>query len=245
MVELSKWATQVLRDYRDGKLNAQYTYGEFQRKVNQIPRHVDFAKIAKDRAADQVVPPKAINTSSQDLDKKQMAAKTNPFRGWKLTQLQSQCVAWGLAKTGKKADLIARLNGPRPPQVWIDRKARDIGYVPARHNTCATALLVGLFLEQRKAGPAWKGLTKEELYSIAERLNISKDPFSGVAASGPYQYDGWSSMSDLRSGEIPLVVFKKGRFKLTTTCDVAGYALAEGMHEWCHAHNNCSCGDIV
>lgn len=101
---------------------------------------------------------------------------------------------YGLVKTGKKADLINRLNGPRPPSILLERKAKGC-YVPSRHNTCATALLVALYLEQEKANPDWNGMTKDELYALAESLEISKDPFSGVF-TGQYKHDGWSSMSD-------------------------------------------------
>jgi hypothetical protein len=86
-------------------------------------------------------------------------------------------------------------------------------------------------------------MPKEELYALAESLDISKDPFSGLVTSH-FKYDGWSSMSDLRSGEIPLIILKRGHFKLTTSCNIAGYTFAEAMHIWCHEHNNCKCHEV-
>ena len=219
MVELSRWAADVLQDYRAGKLIAQFSYDEFLNEVRKIPRGTDFSRIAQDLAASKslnsIKPSKDESPSSSSSEKKTVQTKLVPvkskgndeYKGWTVAQLQKECVECGLPKTGKKADLIERLNGPRPPKAWLERKKKGY-YVPKRYNTCATALLVGLFLEQRKDETGWKGMTKEELYSLAEGLNISKDPFSGVA-TGPFKYDGWSSMSDLRSSEIPLVVLKK------------------------------------
>lgn len=263
MVEISRWATRVRQDYVDGKLRAQYTYQEFLREVAKIPRNTDFSKIAKDRATPKRKDPPKQFTEEKGT-KKPMAQRklnfgsvastntaytssnssNNYYNGMSVKELKEKCEEYGLAKTGKKADLIARLNGPKPPKLWLDRKARKVGFVPSRYNTCATALLVGLYLEQRQAEPDWAGLTKDELYTLAESLDISKDPFSGVA-TGPYKYDGWSSMSDLRQGEIPLVVYCKGGcFKLTTSSDVSGYPLARAMHRWCHEHNVCACHDV-
>ena len=262
MVEISRWATRVRQDFVDGKLKAQYTYEEFLREVNKIPRNTDFSKIAKDRATPKKKDPPKQTTENKGT-KKPMAQRVldfgsvastktarasssssnNNYNGMSVKELKEKCEEYGLAKTGKKADLIARLNGPKPPKLWLDRKARNVGFVPSRYNTCATALLVGLYLEQRKDEPGWTGLTKDDLYPLAESLRISKDPFSGVPA-GPFKYDGWSSMSDLRQGEIPLVRFQKGRFLLTKSTDVSGYPLAQAMHRWCHEHNICACQDV-
>lgn len=262
MVEISRWATRVRQDFVDGKLRAQYTYEEFLREVNKIPRNTDFSKIAKDRAIPKKKdPPKQstenkgtkIPMAQRKLDfgsvastktaRASSSSSNNYYNGMSVKELKEKCEEYGLAKTGKKADLIARLNGPKPPKLWLDRKARKVGFVPSRYNTCATALLVGLYLEQRKDEPGWTGLTKDDLYPLAESLRISKDPFSGVP-TGPFKYDGWSSMSDLRQGEIPLVRFQKGRFLLTKSTDVSGYPLAQAMHRWCHEHNVCACQDV-
>ena len=260
MVELSKWATKIRQDYLSGQLTPHYTYEEFLRQVGKIPRSTDFSRMAKDHAAASNNTPESPEVVAFKIHKQLAASKakksTAPrklafdnvatkkegnFDGFKLQELKAKCEEFGLPKTGKKADLIERLNGPRPPKLWLDRKKRNVGYVPSKYNTCATALLVGLWLEQKKQGNNdWKGMTKEELYPLAEGLDISKDPFSGVA-TGPFKYDGWSAMSDLRGGEIPLVVLKKGRFMLTTSSDVSGFPLAEAMHGWCHEHSVCSC----
>lgn len=263
MVELSKWATKIRQDYLSGKLTPQYTYEEFLRQVGKIPRSTDFSRMAKDHAATSNNAPKSPEVAAFKIQKQPAASKKKEstaqrklafdilatkkqedFNGFKLQELKAKCEDFGLPKTGKKADLIERLNGPRPPKLWLDRKRRNVGYVPSKYNTCGTALLVGLWLEQKKHAKAgWKGMTKEELYPLAEGLDISKDPFSGVA-TGQFKYDGWSAMSDLRGGEIPLVVHKKGRFMLTSSSDVSGLPLAEGMHDWCHEHNVCSCQDL-
>mmetsp|Transcript_12685 Transcript_12685/g.19500 ORF Transcript_12685/g.19500 Transcript_12685/m.19500 type:complete len:296 (-) Transcript_12685:93-980(-) len=261
MVELSRWAVHVLQDYRQGQIKAEYSLEEFEREVKKIPRETDFSKMAKDMAkSKRSVQVETTSNASAKKNKKITIQTTlfpssgklkadsvskpkdtgsSQFSGWTVAKLQKQCVEWGLPKTGKKADLIVRLSGPRPPKLLLERKAKGC-YVPSRYNTCATALLVGLWLEQRTAGPDWKGMTKEELYPLAESLDISKDPFSGVA-TGPFKYDGWSSMSDLRSGEIPLVVLKRGHFKLTTSSEIGGFHLAEALHSWCHEHGICSC----
>eukprot|EP00980_Cylindrotheca_fusiformis_P008118 scaffold1727_cov133-Cylindrotheca_fusiformis.AAC.21 len=251
MVELSRWAMRMLQDYRDKKLEVTYTYEEFQNEVKKIPSSVDFSRIARDMAKGGR-PKTALESSDTPVksEKKPGAKQTrlefgkakatmNDYKGWTVAQLQKQCSDWGLPKGGKKADLIDRLNGPRPPKVLLQRKARDL-YVPSRYNTCATALLVALWLEQRNAGADWKGMPKEELYALAESLNISKDPFSGIS-TGVFKYDGWSSMSDLKSGEFPLVVLKRGHFKLSASTGVSGMPLAEALHGWCHEHGKCCC----
>ena len=274
MVKLSHWATRVLKDFQQGKLEAKYSFEEFQREVEKIPYNTDFSRIAKDMVKSRLNDTPELkansnqsNVSSSSFTKKakvqtklsfglEKATSTvqikpppnkiktteNQYQGWTVTQLKEECAKYGLPKTGKKADLIDRLNGPRPPKILLERKARGY-YVPSRYNTCATALLVGLWLEQRKNEVDWKGLTKDELYPLAESLDISKDPFSGVA-TGAFKYDGWSSMSDLKGGEIPLVVLKRGYFKLTTHCEVAGLSLAESLHGWCHQHGVCSCREL-
>lgn len=252
MVELSRWAAKVLQDYRDNKIKAEYTLEEFQRKVRKIHHGVDFSKIARDWAASK---PTVLEKVADTIDLTASTSKKGPtqmkpafgnpkkvrneYTGWKVSELQQECAKYGLVKTGKKADLIDRLNGPRPPAVLLERKSKEC-YVPSRYNTCATALLVALYLEQEKNESDWKGMTKEDLYALAEALDISKDPFSGVL-TGQYKYDGWSSMSDLRGGEFPLVVLKRGRFRLTTGTDISGYPLAKALHKWCLEHGKRTC----
>ena len=43
------------------------------------------------------------------------------------------------------------------------------------------------------------------------------------------------------SGDPPLVVEKKRRFRLSTTGDVSGIKLARAMHMWCHKKGICRC----
>jgi hypothetical protein len=86
-------------------------------------------------------------------------------------------------------------------------------------------------------------MTKEELYPKAESLQITKNPFcGGTTQTGPFHYDGWSSMKSLLEGDPPLVSRSRGRYKLTRNSDIAGYQLAEQLHAWCHMHGNCQCG---
>ncbi|CAJ1951908.1 unnamed protein product [Cylindrotheca closterium] len=251
MVELSRWAAKVLQDYRSNKMKTEFTLEEFQREVKKIPKGVNFSKIARDwaeskpsleeKVTDTVDLTVASNKESKQLKLafEKPTKAHNEYTGWKVSELQQECVKFGLSKTGKKADLIDRLNGPRPPSVLLERKAKGC-YVPSRYNTCATALLVALYLEQEKNGPDWKGMTKDELYALTEALDISKDPFSGVQ-TGQYKYDGWSSMSDLRGGEFPLVLLQRGHFRLTTGTDISGYPLAKALHKWCLEHGKCTC----
>lgn len=58
-------------------------------------------------------------------------------------------------------------------------------------------------------------------------------------------YDGWSSMSKLKeSGDPPLVIEKKRRFRLSTTGDVSGLKLARAMHIWSHKKGICKCIEL-
>jgi hypothetical protein len=179
--------------------------------------------------------PESANSSAVDYSK------------WSISQLQEKCVEYGLAKSGASGKLIERLNGPRMPKVWLTRKRKG-EYVPARHDCGATALLVGLYILEKDAtdaAPDHRGVSKNELYVKAEELEITKNPFSGgTTQTGPYLYDGWSNMGKLLKGDPPLVVLKKGRYKLTRSCEVAGYPLAEAMHELCHQHGKCKCRDL-
>lgn len=255
MVELAKWASRVLQEYQDMKIKAQFTLEEFQKEVRKIPPGVDFSNMAKDWV--QSRPPvankmlEAIDLTGTSSKKEPVQTKLafgkpkkewNEYSGWKVSELQQECAKYGLVKTGKKADLIDRLNGPRPPGILLERKAKGC-YVPSRYNTCSTALLVALYLEQEKNDADWQGMTKEELYALAEALDISKDPFSGVQ-TGQFKYDGWSAMSDLRGGEFPLVVLKRGHFLLTTGTEISGYPLAKALHKWCLEHGKRTCQSL-
>jgi hypothetical protein len=291
MFELSRWAQQVGKDVRTGKLIVQYTYEEFKKEVKKIPPTTDFSRLAKDYMATrleqesqsigstkrpysakesdeesdiEVLEPSALSYGEgpargsrknqkvcQDASKDSVKSALElanssavDYSKWSISQLQEKCVEYGLAKSGARGKLIERVNGPRMPKVWLTRKRKG-EYVPARHDCGATALLVGLYILEKDATDAHKGVSKNELYVKAEELEITKNPFSGgTTQTGPYLYDGWSNMGKLLKGDPPLVVLKKGRYKLTRSCEVAGYPLAEAMHELCHQHGKCKCRDL-
>jgi hypothetical protein len=275
MFELSRWAARVLQEFQNDKLKPKYTYEEFKQEVRKIPRGTDFSRIAKDtmetrlakkrdeanqrmhvdlldddddddESDDNVLKPIALDRTK--LNTKRPKSEAIDYSEWAQSALQKKCVESGLPKTGAKAALIQRLNGPFPPAAWVKRKQKG-EYIPARHDTGATALLVGLWLEQRKIliPSDFKGMAKEELYILAESLNISKNPFSGgTTQTGPCHYDGWSNMKGLlNGGDPPLAIrLKGGRYKLSCNCETAGFQLAEAMHQWCHAYNKCSCEEV-
>jgi len=246
----------VSRGYLDGKLTGEFTYEGFMQRVRTIPAGTDFSRIAKDRqlnkAASQSVSATDTSTgrrspSSPVLKDKPITnlkgnvANASQYNSWKIVQLKEECDKFGLSKTGNKETLIKRLIGPRPPEAWLKRKRSNL-YIPSRHDTCASAILIAIWLHQRNKDDSWKGLEKEEIITLAESLEISKDPFTGTG-KGAYSYDGWSCMGPLREGQCPLVFrHKGGSFKLTTVGgDISGFQIAAAMHEWCHAHNQCRC----
>ena len=93
-------------------------------------------------------------------------------------ELAEECQKFGLPKSGSRADLMERLNGPRPPALWVERKRKN-QYVPVRHNVAATALLVAMHLHVQKAGPENPGMTKDEVCKMAESLHSTMNsPFS-------------------------------------------------------------------
>lgn len=173
----------------------------------------------------------------------EFGSRYNP-NSWKVAELRAECERYGLPTTGNKASLIKRLLGPRPPAAWLQRKKASL-YIPSRYDTCASAILVGIWLHQRRNEATWRGLLKDDIISLAESLDISKDPFSGTG-KGLFNYDGWSCMGQLREGELPLVFRQKGGFfKLTTIGgELSGLHIAAAMHDWCHMHNKCSCQTI-
>lgn len=260
MVELSRWGVKVLQDYRKGLINATLSHNEFLEEVKKIPRNTDFSRIAQDMAAS--ISPARLETGDEEspTSNAKMPRQTtlNPvkskyniksYEGWTVARLKEECAKFGLPRPSKKADLITILNGPRPPPILVERKRRGEAkgekyYAPSQHNnpdTCGTALLVALFLEQRKESKDWKGLTKDRLYSLAEALDIARDPFSKKSGLG---YDGWSAMGSLRKSPLALVVLERGHFKLTTSCDISGYPVAEALHRWCHEHDICRCQEL-
>ena len=188
-------------------------------------------------------PPTIKPTSSdQQVAVKKAKTDSDPYEGFTAEQLRRKCVECGLSKSGKVCDMKVRLNGPHPPNVYLRRKQAG-QYVPKSFNVAATALLVALYLHEKDAAEGDLGMTKEELYVKAEGLHITKNPFSGgTTQTGPYHYDGWSSMKPLLTGDPALVIFSRKRYKLTRSSELAGYSFAEAMHKWCHQHNNCPCG---
>ena len=50
MFELSRWAESVAKDIRSGKLPLKYTYDEFLREVDKIPKNTDFSRLARHHA---------------------------------------------------------------------------------------------------------------------------------------------------------------------------------------------------
>jgi ERCC4-type nuclease len=104
-------------------------------------------------------------------------------------QLRAKCVGYGLPKSGNKDDLINRLLKPRPPEIYRIRKKRGL-YVPSRLDTSPTALLVAIqiFQDSAASNQSYVGHTKDEIYVLAEALDIKKDPFSGgTTQTGPYR----------------------------------------------------------
>ena len=113
----------------------------------------------------------------------------NEYEDMSAAQLRAKCVEYGLPKSGKKEELINRLLKPRPPEIYCVRKRRGL-YVPARLDTSGTALLVAIQILQDQAPSVqnYVGHTKDEIYVLAEALDIKKDPFSGgTTQTGPYR----------------------------------------------------------
>jgi ERCC4-type nuclease len=264
MFELARWAKRVAKEIREGTLRAEFTYQQFKDELRKIPPGTDFSRLAKAHAENiqtssntgeidivEVDGKPAARRLKNNQDDNRPAAKkpkidtNDEFADCSTQKLKDLCKSVGLSTSGTKVDLIARYRGPHPPKLWLARKRRN-QYVPERYNVAGAALLVALYLHEKKTGGLDKGLTKEELYVKAEELNVTKNPFSGgTTQTGPFHYDGWSSMKPLTKGDPALVVINKNRYKLTRSCDLAGFPVAEAMHRWCHQHNNCSCGEDV
>jgi hypothetical protein len=172
------------------------------------------------------------------------ASSTVDYSKWTQKRLQEECEAFGLTKSGNKQELIKKLNGPKPPPTWVERKKQGL-YVPARLDTNSTANLVAIqILQDSCTEDDFPGGTKEEIYTLAESLEISKNPYSGgTTQTGPYLYDGWSSMKNLyESGDPPLVVKKKGgRYSLSVSSAIGGLPLSRELHRWSHQAGICRC----
>eukprot|EP00547_Thalassionema_nitzschioides_P008436 CAMPEP_0194227436 /NCGR_PEP_ID=MMETSP0156-20130528/42854_1 /TAXON_ID=33649 /ORGANISM="Thalassionema nitzschioides, Strain L26-B" /LENGTH=437 /DNA_ID=CAMNT_0038959917 /DNA_START=2287 /DNA_END=3602 /DNA_ORIENTATION=+ len=148
-------------------------------------------------------------------------------------QLQTLCKSVGLACTGSggKTELLARYRGPHPPKVWLQRKKTG-EYVPRSYNVGSSALLVALYLHEERSNKQQqqqRGMTKEELYVLAESLSITKNPFSGgTTQTGPYHYDGWSNMKFLLHEDPALVIrIKNKRYRLNGVVTLPVTALPE------------------
>ena len=261
MFQLARWAKRVANEIREGTLQAEYTYQQFKDKLKKIPSDTDFSRLAKYYAAEKLaaevvdldddesktVTKKQVggNLKSDQPAAKRPKVKTDDdeFTNVSAARLKELCKSVGVAASGSKQELIERYRGPHPPKVWRDRKRKE-QWVPASHNVAGTALLVALYLHEKKTGGLDNGLSRDELYVQAEELNITKNPFSGgTTQTGPYHYDGWSSMKSLLKGDPALMKLSTRRYKLTRSCNLAGFCFAEAMHKWCHEYNNCPCGE--
>jgi ERCC4-type nuclease len=272
MFELARWTERIATELKAGTLKAQYKYAEFKLEVAKIGRTVDFSRLAKDymeqtqtqealkrsaaeaRVGNDSQLPSLEKTSGNGCassDRKPSAsAKKQKTDGEKdeydectIRELQEACTTAALAKGGTRKVLLERLRGPHPPKLWLKRKQKG-EFVPSRHNVGGSALLVALHIHEREVGYDNAGIIKEELYTKAEELNITKNPFSGgTTQTGPYHYDGWSNMAQLLIGDPALVIKKTHKFKLTSSNELAGREIARAIHTWNHEHENCPCGN--
>lgn len=147
-------------------------------------------------------------------------------------------VEYGLPQSGNKEALIARLNGPHPPELWLRRK-QAVEYVPMQHDGAGVALLVALYLHEKATGLGNRGMTKDELIAKADELDISSTPIMGLG-TGPYNYTGWSSMTSLRNpdGDPPLVKLKKWSIQSHT---IQIWRVIQSL-KLCHEFEKCQCG---
>jgi len=148
-----------------------------------------------------------------------------------VAELQQRCRGQSKNTAGKKADLIARLRAPSLKPSLLARK-RDGLYVPSKANSNNVAMLVSMLLHD----PENKGLSKEAIVQMSEQSQISENPFAGgTTQTGPYIYDGWSGMSTLKKGEVPLVVQKDCKYRLSATDkERGGVAMATDYHIMLH-----------
>jgi ERCC4-type nuclease len=211
------------------------------------------AKLSRNIKTDNSPPPVGVAPSAKtpptSQKKEQMDDSDSDgadYSKWTQAQLKEECTRLGLTTTGSKAKLIEKLTGPRPPLVWLLRKNRGL-YVPARVDTAPTANLVAIqILQDKHVSGDFKGGTKDEIYNLAEGLDITKNPYSGgTTQTGPFHYDGWSSMGKLcEAGDPPLVIKKKSHYRLSESTDISGLALARGMHRWAHQLRICRCEEL-
>jgi len=120
----------------------KYTYAEFKQEVAKIPKQTDFSRLAKDhvqrkRAAEGALNERPSNDSSQKesdvellssppaslpsmkrlkstVDEKDQ--ESDKYSNLSMKVLKQACATSGLAQSGKRTDLLARLRGPHPPK---------------------------------------------------------------------------------------------------------------------------------
>ena len=242
--------------------------------TNQNPKRLTYEKVPTKKPPILNQRTTTTTTTTYEQVKKQRIQSQVDYSTWTNHQLQEECVKCGLSKSGAHADLVARLQGPKPPSLWLQRKNQG-EYVPARYNCGATAILVAMLLLHQEHPQVSDGFPRDQIYVRAEAICITKNPFSGgTTQTGPYHYDGWANMKfvsklhttitsrhtndtcpliffyfgicfpQLLQGDPPLVAKKKNRFRLTKSCAIAGFPLAEVLHEWCHAHDHCKCQEL-
>lgn len=149
VAQLAKLSKAAASDYRNGKLEGIFNYEEFLQQVRELDQSVDFHQHTKNHI--ERLDNKLVDTSdASNLRKlpvfpvlgqadsiavhersKKGKSETIQYDNWKLAQLKDECEKFGLPKTGKKADLITRLQGPRPPHAWLKQKEANV-YVPTQ-----------------------------------------------------------------------------------------------------------------
>jgi ERCC4-type nuclease len=127
-----------------------------------------------------------------NIDGSETNETKNEYAKWTAAALREKCVELGLKKVGSKKEVIERLLdlSNRPPPVYRLRQQRGL-YVPANPDTSATAILVAIQIVQDGVpvgAEKYRGATKDEIYVMAEKIDIKKDPFcGGTTQTGPYR----------------------------------------------------------
>jgi hypothetical protein len=145
--------------------------------------------------------------------------------------LKTMCKQQHKPCSGKKEDLIATLRAPPLKPSILARKLTSL-YVPQKVNSNNVAMLVALLLHD----PENKGLPKEDIVRLSDASGIGENPFAGgTTQTGPFIYSGWAGMDQLKSGEIPLVIHGKGKFRLSAADkERGGLAVAADLHTQLH-----------
>lgn len=249
MSQLAALGVKISEKLRRGTLKAKFTLEAFQREVGKLG-DIDFSRLAKDHYAlkkkeeeeREVI---TLDDSDEEPEAKRPKA-ASVFGTMSKQQLEDECVRIGVKKSGNKDELKARLSDPkqRPPSIVVERKNRPEHYVPIKANGSSAAVLCAILTLDGDAAtsPGW---SKDQIWARAEALDIKETPFAGgTTQTGPFLYDGWSCVSDLMSGEVPLITRKNNLYKLTTASDVAGKPIATALHQWCHELGICKCAEL-